>query len=142
MELIRILSKHSKEFGSYFSFTIEMNTLIHEFLFLLSRLLLTQMYSNINVFLSKGFDSLKSKHFFTGAAEYEKSIKQEDSFNMMKTVIIAVCSAGAYLALVIGLTAFCSYRLLMQRRNRKAFAPSKNDKCFIPSFVVSVGQDT
>uniref|UniRef100_A0A0L8G061 Ig-like domain-containing protein n=1 Tax=Octopus bimaculoides TaxID=37653 RepID=A0A0L8G061_OCTBM len=57
------------------------------------------------------------------AAEYEKTIKQEDSFNMMKTVIIAVCSAGAYLALVIGLTAFCSYRLLMQRRNRKAFSP-------------------
>ncbi|XP_014785291.1 inactive tyrosine-protein kinase 7 [Octopus bimaculoides] len=59
------------------------------------------------------------------AAEYEKTIKQEDSFNMMKTVIIAVCSAGAYLALVIGLTAFCSYRLLMQRRNRKAFSPRK-----------------
>ncbi|XP_029637043.1 inactive tyrosine-protein kinase 7 isoform X1 [Octopus sinensis] len=58
------------------------------------------------------------------AAEYEKTIKQEDSFNMMKTVIIAVCSAGAYLALVIGLTAFCSYRLLMQRRNRKAFSPN------------------
>ena len=39
---------------------------------------------------------------------------------MMKTVIIAVCSAGAYLALVIGLMAFCSYRLLLQRRNRKS----------------------
>lgn len=39
---------------------------------------------------------------------------------MMKTIIIVVCSAGAYLALVIALTAYCSYRLLMQRRNRKA----------------------
>lgn len=38
---------------------------------------------------------------------------------MAKTVIIAVCSAGAYLALVIGLTAYCSYRLLVQRKTRK-----------------------
>jgi len=46
--------------------------------------------------------------------------EDEEGFDMMRTVIIAVCSAGAYLALVIGLTAYCSYRLLMQRRNRKA----------------------
>ncbi|KAJ8308703.1 hypothetical protein KUTeg_013577 [Tegillarca granosa] len=46
----------------------------------------------------------------------------EAGFGMMKTIIIAVCSAGAYLALVIGLTAFCSYRLLMQKRNRKSLA--------------------
>lgn len=44
----------------------------------------------------------------------------EAGFSMMKTIIIAVCSAGAYLALVIGLTAFCSYRLLIQKRNRKS----------------------
>lgn len=73
---------------------------------------------------SAGFQRHEAYLEVASAAEYEKSIKQEDSFNMMKTVIIAVCSAGAYLALVIGLTAFCSYRLLMQRRNRKAFAPN------------------
>lgn len=72
--------------------------------------------------------------FSSGASEYRhKLLKEAESANdgmlpgggvggmgMMKTVIIAVCSAGAYLALVIGLTAFCSYRLLMQRRTRKA----------------------
>lgn len=56
-----------------------------------------------------------------GADDFLKDHQdKEDGFNMMKTIIIAVCSAGAYLALVIGLTAFCSYRLLLQRRNRKA----------------------
>ncbi|XP_070181652.1 inactive tyrosine-protein kinase 7-like [Littorina saxatilis] len=47
-------------------------------------------------------------------------LDEEEDFNMVKTIIIAVCSAGAYLALVIGLTAFCSYRLLTQCRNHKA----------------------
>jgi len=58
----------------------------------------------------------------TGVTDFRKNIqsKDEEGFDMMKTIIIAVCSAGAYLALVIGLTAFCSYRLLMQRRNRKS----------------------
>ncbi len=45
-----------------------------------------------------------------------------ESFNMMKTIIIAVCIAGAYLALVISLTAFCSYRLLLQRKKRKGLS--------------------
>ena len=47
-------------------------------------------------------------------------LDEEEDFNMVKTIIIAVCSAGAYLALVIGLTAFCSYRLLTQCRSHKA----------------------
>lgn len=46
-------------------------------------------------------------------------VEEDEGFDMAKTVIIAVCSAGAYLALVIGLTAYCSYRLLMQRKTRK-----------------------
>ncbi|XP_025105035.1 inactive tyrosine-protein kinase 7-like isoform X2 [Pomacea canaliculata] len=46
-------------------------------------------------------------------------MEEDENFNMVKTIIIAVCSAGAYLALVIGLTAFCSYRLLIQRRGHK-----------------------
>ena len=54
------------------------------------------------------------------AADYgERDQTEEEEFDMMRTVIIAVCSAGAYLALVIGLTAYCSYRLLLNRRNRK-----------------------
>ncbi|KAK7504332.1 hypothetical protein BaRGS_00004636, partial [Batillaria attramentaria] len=47
-------------------------------------------------------------------------MEEEDNFNMVKTIIIAVCSAGAYLALVIGLTAFCSYRLLTKCRSHKS----------------------
>ncbi|XP_078313477.1 inactive tyrosine-protein kinase 7-like isoform X2 [Crassostrea virginica] len=50
----------------------------------------------------------------------------DDGSDMMKTIIIAVCSAGAYLALVIALTAYCSYRLLMQRKNRKAPSKAEN----------------
>ena len=55
-------------------------------------------------------------------------IEEDEGFDMAKTVIIAVCSAGAYLALVIGLTAFCSYRLLVQRRTRKPIMNGKNLK--------------
>ncbi|KAK3092980.1 hypothetical protein FSP39_009604 [Pinctada imbricata] len=55
-----------------------------------------------------------------------KPNSDEGGFDMMKTVIIAVCSAGAYLALVIALTAYCSYRLLLQRKNRKALMKSEN----------------
>lgn len=59
--------------------------------------------------------------YFPDVGDYKHALTQdEEGFDMMKTIIIAVCSAGAYLALVIGLTAFCSYRLLVQRRNRKA----------------------
>ncbi|CAG5115170.1 unnamed protein product, partial [Candidula unifasciata] len=55
-------------------------------------------------------------------------IEEDEGFDMAKTVIIAVCSAGAYLALVIGLTAYCSYRLLMQRKTRKQLLNAKNMK--------------
>ncbi|KAK3700243.1 hypothetical protein RRG08_033521 [Elysia crispata] len=48
-----------------------------------------------------------------------KPSDHEDSFDVAKTVVIVVCIAAAYLALVIGLMAFCSYRLLAQRKNRK-----------------------
>ncbi|XP_041351989.1 inactive tyrosine-protein kinase 7-like isoform X2 [Gigantopelta aegis] len=44
------------------------------------------------------------------------ALDDNESFDMMKTIIIAVCCAGAYLALVIGLTAFCSYKRLSRRK--------------------------
>lgn len=47
---------------------------------------------------------------------------------MVKTIIIAVCSAGAYFALVIALTAYFSYRLFMKR---KRFAKALGRICFI-----------
>ncbi|XP_059173362.1 inactive tyrosine-protein kinase 7-like [Physella acuta] len=55
-------------------------------------------------------------------------VEEDEGFDMAKTVTIAVCSAGAYLALVIGLTAYCSYHLLMQRKNRKQLLNTKNLK--------------
>jgi len=42
-----------------------------------------------------------------------------DSFDMMKTIVIAVCSAVAYLAVVIGLTVYCSIRLIRAKNMRK-----------------------
>ncbi|KAK2149182.1 hypothetical protein LSH36_463g04014 [Paralvinella palmiformis] len=38
---------------------------------------------------------------------------------MMKTIIIAVCSAVAYLAIVIGLTVYCSLRMMRAKNLRK-----------------------
>lgn len=57
---------------------------------------------------------------FSASIDFTMGKSTDDGSDMMKTIIIAVCSAGAYLALVIALTAYCSYRLLMQRKNRKA----------------------
>jgi len=48
---------------------------------------------------------------------------------MMKTIIIAVCSAVAYLAIVIGLTVYCSIRLLRAKNIRmcqSAAAPGEH----------------
>ena len=42
-----------------------------------------------------------------------------DNFNMMKTITIAVCSAIAYLAIVIGLTVYCSLRMMRAKNLRK-----------------------
>lgn len=47
-------------------------------------------------------------------------------FSMMKTIIIAVCSAVAYLAVVIGLTVYCSLRLV-RRRNATKVPDEKQD---------------
>ncbi|KAK3595006.1 hypothetical protein CHS0354_003731 [Potamilus streckersoni] len=57
----------------------------------------------------------------TSTSEYVKDQEEgeEEDVNMMRTIIIAVCSAGAYFALVIGLTAFFSYKLI-KKRNRKS----------------------
>jgi hypothetical protein len=47
-----------------------------------------------------------------------------DSFNMMKTIVIAVCSAVAYLAIVVGLTVYCSIRLMRAKNQRKQRQPN------------------
>ncbi|OWF48337.1 inactive tyrosine-protein kinase 7-like [Mizuhopecten yessoensis] len=102
-------------------------------------------YSNGTLYLSKVYIQDKGKYGCTAnntagsirreaylnvatTNDYNKSAEPDDEegFDMMKTIIIAVCSAAAYLALVIGLTAFCSYRMLMQRRNRKSLVKSEN----------------
>ncbi|XP_060604886.1 inactive tyrosine-protein kinase 7-like isoform X2 [Ruditapes philippinarum] len=71
--------------------------------------------------------------FVASGSEYTKiNSQEEEGFDMMRTVIIAVCSAGAYLALVIGLTAYCSYRLLLQRRNRKAILNGEKQNGGVP----------
>ena len=54
----------------------------------------------------------------TGAG-YADIPRRADNFNMMKTIIIAVCSAVAYLAIVIGLTVYCSIRLVKAKNLRK-----------------------
>ncbi|XP_062589109.1 inactive tyrosine-protein kinase 7-like [Saccostrea cucullata] len=67
--------------------------------------------------------------FLTVSTSIEYTIgksNDDGGSDMMKTIIIVVCSAGAYLALVVALTAYCSYRLLMQRRNRKATSKTEN----------------
>ena len=38
---------------------------------------------------------------------------------MLKTIVIAVCCAVAYLAIVIGLTVYCSIRLMRAKNLRK-----------------------
>jgi len=42
-----------------------------------------------------------------------------DGFDMMKTIVIAVCCAVAYLAIVVGLTVYCSIRLIRAKNLRK-----------------------
>ena len=38
---------------------------------------------------------------------------------MVKTILIAACSAVAYLAVVVGLTVYCSIRLIRAKNLRK-----------------------
>lgn len=63
-----------------------------------------------------------------GASEVGKEgVVEEDGIDMVKTIIIAVCSAGAYFALVIALTAYFSYRLFMRRKRfAKALVKTEN----------------
>jgi len=42
-----------------------------------------------------------------------------DNDDMVKTIAIAVCSAVAYLAIVVGLTVYCSIRLVRAAALRK-----------------------
>jgi len=44
---------------------------------------------------------------------------------MLKTIVIAVCCAVAYLAIVIGLTVYCSIRLMRAKNLRKANRPTE-----------------
>lgn len=48
-----------------------------------------------------------------------------ENFNMMRTIVIAVCCAVAYLAVVIGLTVYCSIRLIRAKNLRK----QEDDPC-------------
>lgn len=62
------------------------------------------------------------KFLIAGAENYSRdkqSRMTEENFSMMKTIIIAVCSAVAYLAVVIGLTVYCSIRLVKAKNLRK-----------------------
>jgi len=43
---------------------------------------------------------------------------------MLKTIVIAVCCAVAYLAIVIGLTVYCSIRLMRAKNLRKMHRPA------------------
>ena len=73
---------------------------------------------------------------------------ETEDFDMAKTIIIAVCSAAAYLALVIGVIAFCSYRLLSRCGAHKTLPPCKkefsllmflvttNEVCVVPKIRV------
>ncbi|CAD5115290.1 DgyrCDS4282 [Dimorphilus gyrociliatus] len=56
----------------------------------------------------------------------EDENSRASKFSMMKTIIIAVCSAVAYLAVVIGLTVYCSLRLV-KRRNASKLPEDKQD---------------
>lgn len=53
-----------------------------------------------------------------------------DSSDVTNTVVIAVCSVVAYLGLVIGLTIYCSFRLVrrINRRKRDASPPTTNGR--------------
>jgi len=47
----------------------------------------------------------------------------EDSDDVTNTVVIAVCSVVAYLGLIIGLTIYCSLRLVRRFNQRKRDTP-------------------
>ena len=47
----------------------------------------------------------------------------EDSDDVTNTVVIAVCSVVAYLGLIIGLTIYCSLRLVRRLNERKRNTP-------------------
>ena len=49
----------------------------------------------------------------------------KDSGDMVKTIAIAVCSAVAYLAIIVGLTVYCSIRLIRAAALRK-HPPTEN----------------
>jgi len=61
----------------------------------------------------------------TAAGSYVRSHggKSSADNDMLKTIIIAVCCAVAYLAIVIGLTVYCSIRLMRAKNLRKANRP-------------------
>jgi len=47
-----------------------------------------------------------------------------DGSDVTNTVVIAVCSVVAYLGLIIGLTVYCSLRLVRRLNRRKRHTPS------------------
>ncbi|XP_074645987.1 inactive tyrosine-protein kinase 7-like [Tubulanus polymorphus] len=71
---------------------------------------------------SGGFEREEIFLEVAGSDQYirDSQKRNEEGFSMMKTVVIAVCSAVAYLGLVIGLTVYCSLRVLRSRNKRKS----------------------
>ncbi len=57
---------------------------------------------------------------FPAADEYAKQGLGDESLSpgMLKTIVIVVTCAIAYLGLIFGLTVYCSIRYLKNRRNR------------------------
>jgi len=58
-------------------------------------------------------------HPHLGGVVADGQASGDENFNMMRTIVIAVCSAIAYLAIVIGLTVYCSIRLVRAKNLRK-----------------------
>lgn len=51
--------------------------------------------------------------------DIKREIEEKYGIGITKTIVIAVCSAVAYLALVLGLTVWCSIRLMKRKKKIK-----------------------
>ena len=90
---------------------------------------------SISLYLMPSF----SMFVIAGASEFGKEgVEEEEGIDMVKTIIIAVCSAGAYFALVIALTAYFSYRLFMRRKRFAKSMGIHNRLCIISLFFFSL----
>lgn len=75
---------------------------------------------------------------WNGRNVLEAHVTSQDAFSLVKTVTIAVCSAVAYLALVIGLIVYCSIRLIRNKNSAGMIPPEAVIGIFVllvPLFV-------